>query len=164
MLNLIKQVQILLIYLKGQMANNVSEFLEVITTKVTTILGDDVKEVYNWAVARPSGFPFCVVMEAGWEGIYADTGRNRRTFRYTIFIFQEVQSDATNPGKDQINGARIMRSLQDKIVEGFDADPTLGGEALLVQPISGTPVELVDRPAKMLSVSVTIACEKLLYR
>ncbi len=77
-----------------------------------------------------------------------------------VFLFQEYGDTSFSESK----AARVLRELQDAVITAFESDPTLGGAALLVRPVSGTAVDIDDRPDKVLGVIVRVECTKLVTR
>jgi len=139
------------------MSTYLADTLVLVKNKVALCSG--LANVYVNPVDQ-STCPYATVGDAGWEGIFSDTARNRRTFRYDVHLYQEVSENTF----DQKKASRIMRELQDEVITAFDNDPTLDGEVLMCRPVGGSPPQIVTGPTPLLMVIITVECDRLVTR
>jgi hypothetical protein len=95
-----------------------------------TIFGD----VFGYPEAEFKEYPVAVVMSKGIDGENLDSGRNQRTFQFTVDLYQEQ----TRAGRTPEEAENIMGRTTDKIIEAFDTDPNLSGEVLVVRIVKAT--------------------------
>lgn len=104
--------------------------------------------IYNYEPTKPAGYPAIAVVPADGTGVFADTQRNRRSYIFTVKVYQERQSIGSQDPTlvPQQEAERVMRALVDSIIQVFDlyANYALAGSNLnvpglvFVKPIPST--------------------------
>jgi hypothetical protein len=92
------------------------------------------KDISDYPTAKFAGYPSVVIIQKGVTGNWLDTGRNERTFKFTIDLYQE-QSKA---GRTQDQADKIMAESVDAILTAFDQDKDFGGQLQIVRVVSAT--------------------------
>jgi hypothetical protein len=92
------------------------------------------KDVVDYPTAKFAGFPSVVIIQKGVTGEWLDTGRNERTFKFTIDLYQEQ----TKVGRTQEQADQIMAESTDAILTAFDTDKDFGGQLQIVRVVSAT--------------------------
>lgn len=103
-----------------------------------------------------TGFPMCYVIEKSGDGTLLDTARNFRTWKFDVFIQQEVKT------MDAVQAHTILLDAVDHVIAALDQDPTLkvNGEAtcerLEVVPVAfGYGSETQPMHAAQLTIAIS---------
>lgn len=105
---------------------------EQLSSNIVTIIQNsgisDIKStnVFGYPKSRFDGYPAITVYpSANVDPSFADTQRNRRTYVFSIRVYQERGE------RGESESERIMRGLIDSLIALFDANPYLstGGDA-----------------------------------
>ena len=90
--------------------------------------------VYPYQIAQVTGgnYPFATITLKDGDGVFADTIRNKRKFRFQIDCFQE----RTVAGQGEQKAEVIVEAMLDEILTAFDNDTTLSGLVKWVTPVS----------------------------
>lgn len=105
----------------------------LIVTKLQGISG--LNGVYNYEPDKPTAgqYPFATVTPVSFEGEFADTVRNKRTYVFSVRVYQERMEAGFGNSKAE----RLVREMSDEILTAFDSDTTLSGALLYVKPAHG---------------------------
>lgn len=133
--------------------------LVTISQKIAEKLGDvqGIKAVYEYESANPSGqYPLATVTPNNFDGEYASTAHNRRSYFFNVRIYQE----RTETGFGSEKAERVMREVVDEVMDAFDMDTTLSGTVMFCRPIGGnfdyTEREHDARTAELLLEAVRV--------
>lgn len=88
--------------------------------------------VSDIATGNFTGYPAVVITPTEANGEVLDTGRNERTFKFTIDLYQE-QSEV---GKTKTEAGELLEGLVDTILETFDQDKNLSNEVVIVKVVT----------------------------
>lgn len=115
---------------------NYTNLISEIKTKIENLVysgtSDKIfSEVYDYGEGKFTKYPVAVIKEVAGEGSFLDSGRNERVFEFSIALFQEISDE----GKSKSEAAQIMRGCVDAVIQAFDTDLTLGGEAMKVEVV-----------------------------
>lgn len=133
--------------------------LVTISSKIAQKLGEtgSIKAVYEYESGNPDGkYPLATVTPRDFEGEYASTAHNKRSYYFNINIYQE----RTETGFGAEKAERVVREAVDEIVTAFDMDTTLSGSVTYCRPVgadfSHEDREVDVRVANLLLEAVTI--------
>lgn len=111
-------------------------------TKLEAITG--IQNIYDFAWVDFDGFPAATITPSGFESNYETTTENQRKYIFTVRLFHKVSIIDKPTIKEKIQeGFRIMRTLVDQVVDGFDKDETLDG---IVMPTGKTMLNILPVP------------------
>jgi len=115
---------------------------EKIKEKLESI--DSIQEVYDYPTEEFTGFPAAVVKSTRLEAEFQTTIENKRTYVFTVFLIQEIQSQGVKKAR------RIIEGVVDDVIDNFDKDQRLSGismpsgeEVIICYPVLS---EIVDNP------------------
>lgn len=105
--------------------------IQTISDQIVAILNgvSEIKYVYDYEEAEPSGYPCATVTPADQNASFADTSRNERHYIFSIKVKQERTSQGANKSEN------IMRGLVDSLVSTFDANYNLNNACNFAHPI-----------------------------
>jgi hypothetical protein len=119
-------------------SNTLTQIKALIKTKIESLVDGGGVSIFgdtlDYPTAKFKGYPAAVIIQKGVTGSWLDTGRNERTFRFTIDLYQEQ----TKAGRTQEQADEIMSTSADAILTAFDQDKDLGGELQIVRVVNAT--------------------------
>lgn len=101
-----------------------------------------ISAVYEYEPDKPAEgvYPFATITPRAFEGEFADTIRNKRTYVFVVSVYQERVEGAFGNEKAE----RLIREMSDEIMTAFDADTTLSGMVKWINPARGD-LRYIDR-------------------
>ena len=90
-----------------------------IVAKVATSSYIESSLIFDYAKTNLDGFPAVTVVPSTGDGVFADTVRNRRSYIFSIKVYQEQLEQGREDSE------RIMRTIVDDLIDKFDADSYL---------------------------------------
>jgi len=90
-----------------------------LATKLKTI--SSIQEVHTYPTEEFGGFPAAVIASARMDSAFETTNENKRTYIFTIYLFQELESKGANQAR------RIIEGVCDDVIEALDEDQGLTG-------------------------------------
>lgn len=96
---------------------------EIIRNKIKSKLEDigSIEEVEDYPTDEWNGFPAAMVVSTRNESEFQTTVENKRTYVFTVYILQEIESQGKKKAR------RIIEGVVDDIMEDFDKDQLLSG-------------------------------------
>lgn len=80
-----------------------------------------IQEVHSFPTEEFGGFPAAVVASARMESEFETTTENKRTYIFTVYLFQELESQGANKAR------QIIEETADDVIEALDEDQLLSG-------------------------------------
>ena len=96
---------------------------DVIKAKIKSKLEGigSIQEVHDYPTLEFRGCPAAVVASTRMEAEFETTTENKRTYVFTIFVYQEIETQGLKKAR------LIIEKTCDNIIETFDEDPLLTG-------------------------------------
>lgn len=109
-------------------------FKKNIVNKLSAL--SSVNKVYNFEDINPTGFPCAFVSLGDHENEFSSTAENRRVWIYRVLIL--VRGDYTTDDDRQKAEDQLLE-LMETVIDAFDTDIDLGGDALWVDAAVSAP-------------------------
>lgn len=96
-----------------------NELSAAIAAKVATSVNIDAGNIFEYPKTNLDGYPAVTVTPKDGAGEFGDTARNRRTYIFSVKVYQEQLEQG------RVDTERILRTIIDELITIFDADSYL---------------------------------------